>query len=112
MELPAGMDLAGHGKDSSKYLLKLKRSLYVLKQASMNWHCKLKTDFEDRDFFESLSDPCVFILKDMIILVYFDDGILISKEDLVIQNFISSLKAGTEDFCIYGGTKYELLSWR
>ena len=38
MELPAGMDLAGHGKDSSKYLLKLKRSLYGLKQASMNWH--------------------------------------------------------------------------
>ena len=36
MELPAGMYLAGHGKDSSKYLLKLKRSLYGLKQASMN----------------------------------------------------------------------------
>ena len=36
MEFPAGMDLAGHGKDSSKYLLKLKRSLYGLKQASMN----------------------------------------------------------------------------
>ena len=34
----------------------------------------------------------------MIILVYVDDCILISKEDLVIQNFIRSLKAGTEDF--------------
>ena len=66
MELPAGMDLAGHGKDSSKYLLKLKRSLYGLKQASINWHCKLKTSFEDRGFLESLSDPCVFIMKDMI----------------------------------------------
>ena len=31
MELPAGMDLAGHGKDSSKYLLKLKKYLYGLK---------------------------------------------------------------------------------
>ena len=50
MELTAGMDLAGHGKDSSKYLLKLKRSLYGLKQALMNWHCKLKNDFEDRGF--------------------------------------------------------------
>ena len=30
MELPAGMDLVGHGKDSSKYLLKLKQSLYGL----------------------------------------------------------------------------------
>ena len=46
----------------------------------------------------SLSDPCVFISKEMIILVYFDDCILISKEALVIQKFISFLKAGTEDF--------------
>ena len=45
-----------------------------------------------------LSDPCVFISKDMIILVYVDDCILISKEALVIQKFISSLKAGTEYF--------------
>ena len=48
MEFPAGMDLEGHGKDSSKYLLKLKLYLYGLKQDSMNWHCKLKTAFEDR----------------------------------------------------------------
>ena len=98
MELPVGMDLAGHGKDSSKYLLKLKRSLYGLKQALMNWHCKLKTAFEDRGFVESLSDPCLFISKEIIIIVYVDDCILISKKAFVIQKFISSLKAGTEDF--------------
>ena len=46
----------------------------------------------------SLSDPYVFISKYMIIWVYVDDCILISKEALVIQKFISSLKAGTEDF--------------
>ena len=34
----------------------------------------------------------------MIILVYVDDCILISKKSFVIQKFISSLKAGTEDF--------------
>ena len=50
MELPAGMDLAGHGRDNSKYILKLKVSLYGLKQASMNWHSKLKKAFEDRGF--------------------------------------------------------------
>ena len=42
MGLPEYMELAGHVKDSSKYLLKLKRSSYGLKQASMNWHYKLK----------------------------------------------------------------------
>ena len=34
----------------------------------------------------------------MIILVYVGDCILISKKAFVIQKFISSLKAGTEDF--------------
>ena len=47
---------------------------------------------------ESLSDTCVFISKKIIILVYVDDCILISKETLVIKKIISSLKAGTEDF--------------
>ena len=50
----------------------------------MNWHCKLKTAFEDRGSVESLSDPCVFISKEMIILVYVDDCILISKKAFVI----------------------------
>ena len=73
MELPSNMDLSGHGKDSSKYVLKLKKSLYGLKNASLNWHNKLKDAFEERGFVESLSDACVFILKDIIILVYVDD---------------------------------------
>ena len=73
MELPSGMYLAGHGKDISEYLLKLKKFLYGLKNASLNWHNKLKDAFEDRGFVESLSDPCVFISKDMNILEYVDD---------------------------------------
>ena len=77
MELPSGIDLADHEKEGSKYLLKLKKSLYGLKNASINWHNKLKDAFEDRGFVDYLSDPCVFILKYMIILVYVDCCILI-----------------------------------
>ena len=73
IELTSGMDLAGHGKDISKYLLKLKKSLYGFKNASLNWHNKLNDAFEDECFVESLSDPCVFISNDMIIFVYVDD---------------------------------------
>ena len=47
---------------------------------------------------ESLSDPCVFISKEIFILVYVDDCILISKKAFVIQKFISYLKTGTEYF--------------
>ena len=53
MELPAGMELVGHGQYISKYLLKLKKSLYGLKQVSLNWQQKLLTAFTDRVFVES-----------------------------------------------------------
>ena len=36
MELPAGMDLEGRGVSSSSYVLKLSKSLYGLKQGSLN----------------------------------------------------------------------------
>ena len=77
IELPSSMDLAGNGKDSSKSLIQLKKYLYGLKNASLNCHNKLKDAFEDRGLVESLSDPCVFISKDMNILVFVDDCILI-----------------------------------
>ena len=98
MELPVGMDLQGQGKSSSKFLLKLKKNLYGLKQASLNWHKKLKGALLDRDFLESISDPCVFISKDMVVLVYVDDCILISKNEASIDSFVKSMKNGPENF--------------
>ena len=47
---------------------------------------------------ESISHPCVFISKEMIILVYVDDCILISKDDLPIKKFVDSLHTGPENF--------------
>ena len=98
MELPAGMELTGYGNRSNNYVLRLKRNLYGLKNASLNWHAKLKTALEDRDFVESLSDPCVFISEKVIILVYVDDVIIISKDALAIDEFVKSLKDGPENF--------------
>ena len=98
MELPANMDLAGHGKYNSKYLLKRKKFLYGLKNESLNWHNNMKEAFEDRGFVGYLSDPCVFISEDMIILVYVDDYILISKQDLTIKKFIDPTKDTPEVF--------------
>jgi len=98
MELPAGMELTGYGNRSNNYVLRLKRNLYGLKNASLNWHAKLKTALEDRDFVESLSDPCVFISEKVIVLVYVDDVIIISKDALAIEEFVKSLKDGPENF--------------
>ena len=69
-----------------------------MKNASLNWHENLKDSFEDRGFVRSLSDLCAFIYKNMIIWVYVDDFILISKEDFTIQNFIDSMKDTPESF--------------
>jgi hypothetical protein len=98
MELPAGMILDGKGDSSSTYILRLNKSLYGLKQGSFNWHKKLKEALLARGFTESISDPCVFISKTLIILVYVDDCILISKDDFAIPNFIKSLETGSENF--------------
>ena len=98
MELPAGMNIQGLGEASSDYVLKLKKSLYGLKQSSFNWHNKLKEALLSRGFVESVSDPCVYISREMIILVYVDDCILISKDQVPMQKFIQSLQDGTEDF--------------
>ena len=47
---------------------------------------------------ESVSDPCVYITKDLIVLVYVDDCILISKNESVITDFVQSLHNGPENF--------------
>ena len=68
-ELSTGMDLQGKGKASSHYVLRLNKFLYDLKQISINWLKKLKEASLIRGFVESVSDLCVYISSDMIILV-------------------------------------------
>jgi hypothetical protein len=96
MELPAEMEI--YGENKSSFVLSLNVLLYGLKQSSANWHNKLKTALEDRKFVESLSDPCVFIRGNMIVLTYVDDCILIAKDSAIIDEFISSLEDGSENF--------------
>ena len=60
MEFPLGMEVSGNFPNG-RPLLRLKKSLYGLKQASANWHEMLKGGLELRGFEESVADPCVFI---------------------------------------------------
>ena len=97
-ELPTGMDLEGKGKNSLHYVLCLSKSLYSLKQGSNNWHNKLKRALLDRCFVGSISDPWVFISKDMTILVYIDNCIFHFKDELPMKTFVSSLKDDDTNF--------------
>ena len=99
MYVPAGMQLSEIPSGTHQmYILKLEKSLYGLKQASANWYDMLRKALEERGFHESNSDACVFLKKDMIVLVYVDDCILISTKNKIIEDFLASLSNGPENF--------------
>jgi hypothetical protein len=67
---------AGFEQKKEKWALKPKRNLYALVQASRNWVLKLSAIYERLGFKHSKSDPCIFLRKVMIIVLYTDDCLL------------------------------------
>jgi hypothetical protein len=63
---------AGFEHKIEKWALKLKRNLYGLVQASRNWFLKLSAIYERLLFKQSKYGPCLFLRKDMIIVLYTD----------------------------------------
>ena len=99
MELPAGVNPTNVSDGNRrKYVLKLNKSLYGLKQAGFNWFQKLRECLITRDFIQSQVDKCVFYRKDFIILTYVDDCIILGKDMAIVDAVISSLKEGHEEF--------------
>jgi alpha-N-acetylglucosamine transferase len=60
------------GKD---LVLKLLKSLYGLKQAPRTFFEKLRAGLLEHGFTQSEFDPCLFLKKDIICVVYVDDTI-------------------------------------
>ena len=61
MELPAGVNPVNVSNENRRrYVLKLNKSLYGLKQAGYNWFEKLPEGLITRDFVQSQVDKCVF----------------------------------------------------
>jgi hypothetical protein len=87
LRFPAGFE---HKND--KWALKLKRNIYVLVQASRNWFLKLSAIYERLGFKKSKSDPCLFLSKYMIILLYTDDCILYARDTKDIDSFVKTLR--------------------
>ena len=102
MYLPIGFQVDGQteGDSDRLYLLKLNKSLYGLKQGSYNWYQKLKSGLEDRNFKASKVDPCLYLSKNMIVLTYVDDCIIVGKSMQEINKLIASLKNGPEKFIL------------
>jgi hypothetical protein len=87
LRFPAGFE---HKND--KWALKLKRNLYGLVQASQKWFLKLSAIYEILGFKQSESDPCIFLRKDMIIVLYTDDCLIYSRDTTDIDKFVKTLR--------------------
>ena len=98
MELPTGIVISSKDNKSRAYVLKFKKSLYGLKQASLNWFEKLKQGLMDRGFTPSEIDPCLYLKENMVLLTYVDDCIIISPSHESIDRLISSMQSGPENF--------------
>jgi hypothetical protein len=82
---------AGFENKKKKWALKLKRNLYGLVQASRHWFLKLSAIYERLGFKQSNSDPCIFLRKDMIIVLYTDDCLLYAQDTKDINSFVKTL---------------------
>ena len=84
-------------KDGQDKVLKLNTSLYGLKQAPRTFFQKLKEGLIERGFVQSDQDPCLFLKKNMICVVYVDDTIIAGPSKSDIEDEIKSLGVRAED---------------
>ena len=89
MELPQGFNV---GPESGRYVLKLQKNLYGLKQASCSWFKKLSSALGNLSINHRKVDPCVFIGEDIIFLVYVEDCLIFSRDKDKINQLIDKLK--------------------
>ena len=92
MELPIRFQTIEDPDHSHLYVLKLKKNLYGLKQASFNWYKKLQDGLKDRGFKPSKLDQCLYMKDGMVILVYVDDCIIVCKDMGEIDGFVKSMQ--------------------
>lgn len=85
---PDGLKLCETGQ-----VLKLRRGLYGLKQAPRLWHDKWESVMETMGFKKLLADDCVYRRGDLWMLLYVDDIILMSQDDMLITGVKTELSS-------------------
>ena len=89
MSIPAGYSVNGNKND---YVLKLKKNLYGLRQAAFNWNELLKAGLLQLGFKQSEHDPCLYIKKNIVCVIYVDDTLFFAKDQSIIDTHIDALK--------------------
>jgi Reverse transcriptase (RNA-dependent DNA polymerase)/GAG-pre-integrase domain len=90
MDIPSQLEYQGSRKD---HCLLLKKNLYGQKQAGRVWNQYLHDRLLARGFKQSAVDMCLYYRKDVALLIYTDDGILIGPNPKDLDAIIALLKA-------------------
>jgi hypothetical protein len=81
MEQPPGFA----SRNADRFVCKLKKSIYGLKQAGRNWNNHLHGILTKLGFAQSVKDACVYVRPGVIIAVYVDDFLLVGTRAPVEQ---------------------------
>lgn len=79
MEQPPGFASC----DADRFVCKLKKSIYGLKQAGRNWNHHLHGILTRLGFTQSVKDSCVYVRTGVIIAVYVDDFLLVGTRSAI-----------------------------
>jgi hypothetical protein len=85
VEMPRGFSQSGK-------VLKLKKSLYGLKQSPRNHYQNLRVKLEHLGFVACDADPCLFVSDKVIALVYVDDTLFFARDPKDIDAAIAGLQ--------------------
>lgn len=84
-----------HGFQKGNEVLKLKKSIYGLKQAARCWNQKLHQVLEENDFKRNEVDGCLYTRKEgsyiCYILIHVDDLLVVSNEELRTNEVMKSI---------------------
>ena len=78
----------------------IEKSLYGLKQATLNWYEKLQEGLIARYFVPSVIDPCFYLKDGTMIFTYVEDCIISGTCMKDIDSFIFSMQHGSENFIL------------
>jgi hypothetical protein len=80
------------------HVLRLRRSLYGLKQSPRHFFHYLSDRLLKQGLTQSQHDPCLFFTSSMIVIVYVDDLLIFAETDGQIDSLIANMKR--EEICL------------
>ena len=86
IEMPRGFGTPGK-------VLRLKKSLYGLKQSPRNYYQHLRSKLEDIGFKACAADPCLFVTDRVVCLVYVDDTLFYARDKTHIDDVVAGLRS-------------------